>query len=157
MATSAIDKEERAGRTLACLHLREILPTDQVSHCGRNWEQQGVGRAPAPLDSPRELRLRPPMATIDRNDLTERLVTPEHTVQGLDFLHCVLPQRLASVFLHERAKPFAQRPRLRRHSVEFSRDGALLKACTHGGRYQAGGAEPRQQILDELVVCGRFA
>ena len=79
--------------------------------------------------------------------LTERLVTREHTVQGLDFLHCVLPQRVASVFLHERAKPFAQGPGLRRHSVEFSWDGALLKACTHGGRYQAGGGEPRQEIL----------
>jgi hypothetical protein len=32
MATSAIEKEERAEGTLACLHLREILPTDQVSH-----------------------------------------------------------------------------------------------------------------------------
>src|SRR4249919_3982964 len=109
MATRAIDKEKRAGGTLACLHLREILPTDQVSHGGRNWEQQSVGSAPAPLKSPHELRLPPPMATIDR-DLTERLVTREHTVQGLDFLHCVLPQRAASVFLHERAKPFAQGP-----------------------------------------------
>ena len=55
MATSAIDKEKRAGGTLACLHLRQILPTDQVSHGARDWEQQGIRRAPAPLESAREL------------------------------------------------------------------------------------------------------
>jgi len=87
------------------------------------------------------------MATIEGDNLTERLVTREHTVQGLEFLHCVPPQRVAFVFLHERAEPFAQRPRLRRHSIQFSWDGALLKACTHRGRNEAGGGEPRQQIL----------
>ena len=55
VAASAIDKEKRAGGTLAGLHLRQILPTDQVSHGARDWEQQSIRRAPAPLELPREL------------------------------------------------------------------------------------------------------
>jgi hypothetical protein len=91
-AARAIDKEKRAQGPLACLHLREVLLTDQVSHCARDGEQQRVGRAPAPLESPRELRGGPPMATIDGHNLSERFITREHTVQRLEFLQHVLPQ-----------------------------------------------------------------
>jgi hypothetical protein len=139
MAAGAIDKEQRAGRPLAGLHLREILPADQVSHCARDWEQQRVWRAPAPLESPRERWPGPLMLGIERHNLSERFIAGEHAIQGIEFLQRALPEGSAFVLLHEGAKPLAKSPGLRRHRIEFSRDGALLKASTHGGGNQAGG------------------
>src|SRR5262249_36328559 len=129
-AASAIDEEKRAGGTLACLHLREVLPADQVSHGARNWEQQSVGRAPAPLESPGELRVCLPVVTIEGDNLSDCFATGEHAVQGLEFSQCALPQRPALVLPDESAEPSARGPRLRRHGIELSRNGALPQACT---------------------------
>jgi len=55
MTAGPIDEKECAWGTLACFHVSEILSADQIGHCARDREQQRIRRAPASLESPREI------------------------------------------------------------------------------------------------------
>ena len=57
---------------------------------------------------------------VARHDLTEFVIPREHSIQGLKLFHHLGRERLAHMIVYERAKPFSQGPRLRRHSVELT-------------------------------------
>jgi len=88
MTAGAIDKEERAGRSLASFHIGEVLVADEVRKRSRNGKEQRFGRLPTPLPSPGETGCFLPFLSaiafsVADCDLTEFLVAREELVEGL--------------------------------------------------------------------------
>jgi hypothetical protein len=87
------------------------------------------------------------MAVTVGHDLSEFFIAGEYAIQRLEFAQGLRPQGLSLMLGDERAEPFPQSPRLSRHSVELTGDGAILKASQYVGRNQTGSSQPSQKVL----------